>query len=45
MQKEYEGIIKQATAEHNLGREEIEKLLSCDGQALDFLFAAADQVR
>ncbi|MBS3899180.1 MAG: [FeFe] hydrogenase H-cluster radical SAM maturase HydE [Dethiobacter sp.] len=45
MQKEYEGIINQARAEHNLGREGIEKLLSCDGQALDFLFAAADQVR
>jgi len=27
MQKEYEGIINQARAEHNLGREGIEKLL------------------
>lgn len=45
MQKEYEGIIKQAAAEHKLDRDEIITLLSCDGPALEVLFAAADQVR
>ena len=45
MQKEYNEIIEQATAEHKLEKDEIETLLSCEGSALELLFAAADRVR